>query len=124
VSEAIRVAEERSLRVEPHERVRVARVASHRVKLNLHSRMAVGDVDVAFRRQLNNGNADLWPPVTGSWRRDEDGAVFFEVSDGRHQAVANLLLARPYLLVCWTEGENDDWENDYGALARSGLVRL
>lgn len=120
--QAVTVAEDRAFRVPADHRVRVARVAAHRVRLQPHSVMAVGNVDGPWRRLLNNGDDDLWPPVTGTWTTDPDGAAFFEVRDGRHEVVASLMRARRELLVAWAE-PLEAGPQPYEPLIPCGLVR-
>jgi hypothetical protein len=56
-----------------------------------------GEVERAYRRQLDAGDAQAWPPPTGYWR--EDGR--FVLTDGRNRYVAALMLGVEFLLVAW-----------------------
>ena len=55
------------------------------------------EVERAYRRQLELGDEQGWPPPTGYWR--DDGR--FVLTDGRHRYVAALMLGVEYMLVAW-----------------------
>ena len=63
-----------------------------------HDRMSVGDVEAVYRRRLQLGSAQPWPPPVGAWRGD-----VFHVYDGRHEAIAAQMLGFQHLLVAWME---------------------
>ena len=55
------------------------------------------EVERAYRRQLEMGDQQAWPPPTGYWRSDRR----FVLTDGRNRFVACLMLGIEYLLVAW-----------------------
>ena len=55
------------------------------------------EVERAYRRQLELGEEQAWPPPTGYWRDDHR----FVLTDGRNRFVACLMLGVEYLLVAW-----------------------
>ena len=55
------------------------------------------EVERAYRRQLELGDQQTWPPPTGYWRRDHR----FVLTDGRNRFVAALMLGVEHLLVAW-----------------------
>jgi hypothetical protein len=55
------------------------------------------EVERAYRRQLEMGDQQPWPPPTGYWRSDDR----FVLTDGRNRFVACLMLGVEYLLVAW-----------------------
>ena len=69
------------------------------------------EVERAYRRQLELGDEQGWPPPTGYWR--DDGMPTDEYSSvgiagtpmvvpiGRHRYVAALMLGVEYMLVAW-----------------------
>jgi hypothetical protein len=91
-------AEDRSLTVPPGAKVITGYVPIHKIRMECRDRMAVGDVEIAFRRQLQLGQDQRWPPPTGHW----DGDTFILV-DGRHQYAASLLIGLEHLFVAWLE---------------------
>ena len=54
------------------------------------------EVERAYRRQLELGDDQGWPPPTGYWR---DGR--FVLTDGRNRYVAALMLGVEHILVAW-----------------------
>lgn len=95
--------QDRSLRVPPGHLVVSGYVDVHRVRFACRDRMAVGDVDAAYRRVVANGGDFLHPTPVGRWV--EDG--FFEITDGRHEFVARLMLGYHSILVTWLEARAD-----------------
>jgi hypothetical protein len=70
-----------------------------RVRLACRDRMAVGDVETAYRRLLAVGaRGQQFPCPHGEW----DGETFV-IQDGRHEYVAALMLGFEALLVAWVE---------------------
>lgn len=55
------------------------------------------EVERAYRRRLELGDREEWPPPTGYWRADGR----FVLTDGRNRYVAALMLGAEYLLVAW-----------------------
>lgn len=84
--------------VPPGRHVCTGYVEMHRIRLANRSRMAVGDVDAAYRRQLSLGSSQAWPCPVGEWDGD-----WFVVLDGRHQKVAAEMLGMTHLLVAWMD---------------------
>lgn len=93
------VALDRTLKIPPGALVRTAWVPHHQVRFACRERMAVGDVEAAYRRLLAAGECGTWPPPTGWW----DGDTFV-VQDGRHSYIASLMLGHRALLVAWVDG--------------------
>lgn len=63
--------------------------------------LAPAEVERAYRRQLELGDQQPWPPPTGFWRADGR----FVLTDGRNRYVAALMLGTQYLLVAWLARE-------------------
>jgi hypothetical protein len=55
------------------------------------------EVERAYRRQLELGAEQAWPPPSGYWRGDHR----FVLTDGRNRYIACLMLGREHLLVAW-----------------------
>lgn len=55
------------------------------------------EVERAYRRQLELGDQQAWPPPTGYWREDHR----FVLTDGRNRYVAATMLGLEHLLVAW-----------------------
>ncbi len=55
------------------------------------------EVERAYRRQLEIGDQQAWPPPTGYWRTDHR----FVLTDGRNRFVACLMLGVEYFFVAW-----------------------
>lgn len=62
------------------------------------------EVERAYRRQLELGEQQAWPPPAGYWRADGR----FVLTDGRNRYVAALMLGVEYLLVAWLRPRADD----------------
>ena len=90
--------EDRSIAVPPGRIVRTGYVPTFAVTLANRSRMAVGDIDAAYRRQLCLGDSQRWPCPLGTW----DGQRF-TIHDGRHAYTAALMLGFEHILVAWLE---------------------
>lgn len=86
----------RSLSIPPGQAVQTAYVEMHHVRLGCRDRMAVGDVEAAYRRQLALGDHQAWPCPVGEW----DGETFV-IHDGRHAYVAALMIGLTHILVAW-----------------------
>lgn len=99
MSSPISVPEDRSMRVPPGHVVRTGYVPVAVVRLACSERMAVGDVEAAYRRRLSIAPAQPWPPPVGTWERER-----FVIADGRHDFVAALMLGFETVLVAWLEG--------------------
>ena len=90
---------DRALVVPPGHTVKSAYVDIHYLRFACRARMAVGDVEAAYRRALRVGPAQVHPTPNGTW----DGG-WFMVADGRHTVVALLMLGYTHVLVTWIEG--------------------
>ncbi len=55
------------------------------------------EVERVYRRQLELGDSQGWPPPTGYWRSDGR----FVLTDGRNRYTAALMLGVQHLLVAW-----------------------
>ena len=87
---------DRTLAIGPGQTVKTGYVETHRIKLACRDRMAVGDVEAAYRRQLSLGDQQAWPCPVGEWEGN-----LFVIHDGRHQYVAALMLGLTHILVAW-----------------------
>jgi len=92
------IAEGRGLAVPPGATVRTGYVPVHDVRLACKARMAVGDVEAAYRRRIGCAPAQPWPCPVGKWDGDR-----VEIHDGRHEYVAALMLGCEHILVAWVE---------------------
>ena len=101
------VAEDRTILVPAGSLVRTGYVKIHRIRLANKTRIGVGDVDVAFRRRLQLGDYQPWPPPVGYWETDPDGGRNFVILDGRHEFIATLMLGFETIFVAWID-ENPD----------------
>lgn len=97
------VAEDRTIRVPKGQVVRTGYASADRVRLACTDRMAIGDVERAYRRRIQLDGDQPWPPPTGYWLSDVDGAMTFVLEDGRHEFVAALMLGYREILVAWVE---------------------
>lgn len=97
---AVATPADRSLSIPPGQIVKTGYVEAHRVRLGCRDRMAVGDVEAAYRRQLALGDHQAWPCPVGEW----DGETFV-IHDGRHAYVAALMIGLTHILVAWVEGQ-------------------
>lgn len=96
-------AEDRTLKVEPGHVVRTAWVPIDSCVMGNRSRMSPEAVEAKYRRLLCQGDAAIWPPITGVW----SGAKF-TIHDGRHEYLASLMLGREKILIAWiVEAEQD-----------------
>ena len=87
---------DRSMRIPAGKIVRTGYVPVEDVTLACRERMAIGDVETAYRRRLQLGADQPWPPAIGDW----DGARF-RLIDGRHDYVAALMLGVEHVFVAW-----------------------
>lgn len=95
---------DRSLIVQPGHFVRTAYVDIWDVRLANRERMAVGDVDRAFQRVLQQGAGSQWPCPNGYWDGPPAGPQSeFVIEDGRHEYVASLMIGKTHILVAWIE---------------------
>lgn len=94
----VKVAEDRSMCVQPNQTVRTAWIDIDKCKLGSRTMINPEAVEKKFRRLLNMGDAAAWPPIVGHWEGDR-----FVVDDGRHEYLASLMIGREKLFVCWLE---------------------
>lgn len=94
------IAEDRHFLVPQDHIVKTDYVRIEDVKLACRDRMAVGDVEVAYRRRLQLGNKQPFPCPYGYWEGDR-----FVLVDGRHDYVACLMIGHTHILVAWLERE-------------------
>jgi len=78
--------------------VKTGYVDVFKVRLACRERMAVGDVAAAYQKVLQLGDSEQWPCPTGQWDKD-----IFELSDGRHQWIASVMLGKTHMLVSWID---------------------
>lgn len=98
MTDPIRFAQDRTLIVPAGALVKTGYVPLDGLRFACRDRMAIGDVETAYRRRLQLGSAQPWPPPVGEW---QDGN--FVLFDGRHESVAALMLGFEHLLVAWVE---------------------
>ncbi len=94
----VRVAEDRSMCVQPYQVVQTAWVDVDLCKLGCRVPMSPEAVEKKFRRLLNLGECAPWPPIVGHWEGER-----FVVDDGRHDFLAALMLGRERVFVCWLQ---------------------
>ncbi|MDT7953498.1 MAG: hypothetical protein RQ966_18505 [Acetobacteraceae bacterium] len=92
----VAVHEDRSLSVRPGQVVRTAWIDIDLCRLGCRVPMAPEAVEKKFRRLLCLGENAAWPPIVGHWDRER-----FVVCDGRHELLANLMIGRERIFVCW-----------------------
>lgn len=96
--EPVLIAEDRSIAVPPGQRIVTGYVPVESIALACKDRMAVGDVDRAYQRRIQLGANQPWPCPRGYWQGER-----FWVVDGRHDAIACLMLGISHMLVAWVE---------------------
>lgn len=89
---------DRALLVPPGKVIHTGYVGVFNVVLDNRERIAVGDIDRAFQRILQQGDACQWPCPNGHWEGDT-----FHIHDGRHEWVASVMLGKTHILVAWIE---------------------
>lgn len=94
--------QDRSISVPPGQRVITGYVPIEQITIACRARMAVGDVEAAYRKQLALGSNQAWPCPNGRWHGDR-----FVIADGRHAYVAALMIGLTHLLVAWTDVSGD-----------------
>lgn len=90
--------QDRSISVAPGYRVVTGYVPIEQITMANRTRMAVGDIDIAYRKQLALGDHQAFPCPNGRW----DGERFI-IHDGRHCYISALMLGMTHLLVAWVE---------------------
>jgi hypothetical protein len=83
--------------VPPGHAVRTGYVPIHEVVCHVRvgHQLLPAEVERAYRRQLELGDQQPWPPPTGYWRHDRR----FVLTDGRNRFLASLMLSLEHLLV-------------------------
>lgn len=102
MSSPVTFAVDRTMVIPSGSIVKTQYVSIDQIKLSCRARMAVGDVDTAYRKRLGLGNAQPWPCPVGHWSGDR-----FVITDGRHEYVAALMLGVENLLVAWVSATED-----------------
>jgi hypothetical protein len=98
IPEPAYVAPDRTFLVPEGAVAKTGYVAMELIDRGCLDRMAVGDVDAAYRRLLQVAPAQPFPPPYGYWQRPR-----FVLMDGRHTYVAALMLGWTHMLVAWLE---------------------
>lgn len=93
---SVRVFEDRSMLVLPHQRVETAWVDIDCCRLGCRVAMSPEAVEKKYRRLFQQGDGAPWPPIVGHWEGPR-----FVVCDGRHEYLAALMLGRNLLFVAW-----------------------
>jgi hypothetical protein len=93
--------EDRSMKIEPGSVVNTAWVPIDDCVLGCRERMDVAAVERAFRKYLQVGDCQFWPPIIGHWNGPR-----FVVCDGRHELLALLALGREHVFVGWIDKDD------------------
>lgn len=93
---------DRHIEVPAGQAVTTGYVPVHKVKMACRERMAIGDVEEAFRLLLRVRPSQPWPPPVGHWEGET-----FVIVDGRHTYIAALMLGYEHLFVAWLEEKGD-----------------
>lgn len=101
LTDPVMTAEDRSISVPPGFIPVTRYVNINRIIFVCRDRMAVGDVEKAYRRRLQLGDHQPYPCPRGHWNEET-----FVIEDGRHDYVAALMLGVEFLLVTWLKEEN------------------
>ena len=80
----------------PGRRIETGYVPVEMVALGCRDRMAVGDVERAYRRRPQLGSLQPWPCPRGHFQGER-----FVIVDGRHEYVTALMLGQEHILVAW-----------------------
>jgi hypothetical protein len=91
--------EDRSMLVQPGEQVVTMWIPIDQCVLGNRTRMDLGAIDLKYRKLLQLGEAQTWPPIVGEWGDDNR----FVVLDGRHEYLAALALGREQLFVAFKQ---------------------
>ncbi len=92
------ITDDRSLMVRPDQIVRTAWIPVNTCQLGCRDRMDVAAIERAYRRYLQAGDCQIWPPIVGHWEGER-----FTVCDGRHELLALTALGRETVFVAWLE---------------------
>lgn len=90
------IVEDRHMLVEPGRVVTTAWISIDRCQLGCRERMDAAAIERAYRKLLQMGECQSWPPIIGFWVGDR-----FSVTDGRHEYLALLALGRLKIFVGW-----------------------
>lgn len=90
------MTEDRSMMVQPDQIVKTGWIDIDVCRLGCRDRMDAAAIERAYRKYLQAGDCQVWPPVVGHW----DGERF-TVCDGRHEYLALLALGRTQIFVAW-----------------------
>lgn len=93
---SVRIFEDRTLFVRPDQRVETAWIDIDCCRIGCRAQMSPEAVEKKYRRLLQQGDGQPWPPIVGHWDDER-----FVVCDGRHEYLAALMLGRERLFVCW-----------------------
>ncbi|MFC6490712.1 hypothetical protein [Nitratireductor sp. GCM10026969] len=102
MTQPLTLATDRALSIPAGSIVKTAYIPVESIKLACRDRMAVGDVEAAYRKRLQIGDSQPWPCPNGHWEGER-----FVIHDGRHEFVATLMLGHSHLLVAWVEADAD-----------------
>jgi hypothetical protein len=92
------MTEDRSMTVGTGEVIKTAWVSVDACRLACRDRMDCAAIERAFRKYLQAGDSQFWPPIVGEWEGPR-----FAVLDGRHEFLALLALGREQVFVAWKE---------------------
>jgi hypothetical protein len=92
------MTEDRSVFVQPDQRVKTEWIDIDRCRLGNRARMDFAAIERAGRQYVQAGDGQIWPPIVGHWADER-----FTVCDGRHEYLALLALGRERIFVAWIE---------------------
>ena len=95
---ALHIAEDRSLLVPSGAVIKTGYAEIEQIALACRDRMSVGAIDAAMKRMMAASPGQPWPCPVGEWRQDR-----FYILDGRHAAIAAMMLGMSHLFVAWIE---------------------
>jgi hypothetical protein len=90
------VIEDRALYVQPTQIVRTAWIDIDDCVFGCRERMDCAAIERAYRKYLQLGDCQCWPPIVGHWTSSR-----FTVVDGRHELLALLASGRTKVFVAW-----------------------
>lgn len=96
-------AQDRSIAVPPGYTVSTRWIDIDAARLGNRARIAVGDVETAYRKLVCLGDKAPWPCIVGEWSTPDRR---FTVLDGRHEYIASLMMGRTKIFVAWLEMDN------------------
>jgi hypothetical protein len=111
-------AQDRSIAVSPGHTVSTRWIDIDDARLGNRARIAVGDIDAAYRKLLCIGDRAPWPCIVGEWTTTTnpphtnapttDAPARFTILDGRHEYIASLMMGRTKLFVAWLEKDTTE----------------